>query len=440
MTAVAPRHGSQPAGNREPSYEFGRREVEVMARFPSGQRVPVTRTRVRSYPGLTSVAPSTLAFYQAFASVLSAKHVLDAGSGSSHGTRVLSEHVAHVTALDNDARALEFGREYAPNAEFLQADLCHGSPVDVADAAVLVDVLGHLANPESALRSLRACLPVASKLFVAEPKAYASQRLLAPVSRAYSKRALRRLLLRSGFEVDDLDCSGATFVTLVAGRSADVAIDALVEGFQQAARGQLSAARSEFARARRSDREDVKLEAILGEAEAAFTANEGDIATRCYFEANDLATDDGRALAGLARVALATGELDDALRLAADAVKREPTDAGANSALALAAEQLGHPDAFNAWRVAANLAPDDPEVATGLARVSAAKQNFAFAIQSLERLRGYGKLLSLEFHVTLGWLLLADGRKNDASVEARYALGLAPGHEAVVELVQALEA
>jgi Flp pilus assembly protein TadD len=424
---------------REPSYEFGRREAEIVARFPSGKRVAVLRGRSRAYPGLMSVAPSTLAFYQVFAPLLGAKHVLDAGSGSSLGTRVLCEHAPHVSALDNDARALEFGREYAPQAEFLQTDLCHALPVDRADAAVLVDVLGHLARPEAALRGLRACLPVGSKLFVAEPKAYSSQRLIAPACRAFSKLALGHLLLRSGFEVETTTGDpGSSFVALVARRSGDSALDPLIEGFHHLNRGHFDVARVEFASARQSERKDVQLEAMLGEAEAAFAMNEGDVAVRCYFEANELDAGDGRALSGLARVALATGELDDALRLALDALKRDPTEAAANTAMALAAEQLAHPDAFNAWRIAANLAPDDPEVATGLARVAAAKQNYSFAIQVFERLRNYGNALGVEFHVTLGWLLLADGRKNDATVEARYASALAPQDQAVLELTQAL--
>jgi len=184
MTATIPRSTARPPNGREPSYEFGRREAEVVARFPAGKRVPVTRGRGRSYPGLISIAPGTRAYYQAFAALITGKHVLDAGSGSSEGTRVLCERVPHVTALDHDARALEFGREYASDAEFLQADLCHGSPVDRADAAVLVDVLGHLTTPEAALRGLRACLPASSLLLVAEPKAYGSQRLIAPARRA----------------------------------------------------------------------------------------------------------------------------------------------------------------------------------------------------------------------------------------------------------------
>ena len=178
----------------------------------------------------------------------------------------------------------------------------------------------------------------------------------------------------------------------------------------------------------------------MGEAEAAFAANDGDSAVRCYFEANELSATDGRALSGLAHVALATGEVDDAFRLALDALQRDPTDGSAHTAMALAAEQLSLPDAWNSWRIAVNLAPDDLEVATGLARASAARQNYGFAIHVFERLRGYDTALGLQFHVTLAWLLLADGRKNDAAVEARYAAAIAPDHEAVTELTAAVAA
>ncbi|MEO6602483.1 MAG: methyltransferase domain-containing protein [Polyangiaceae bacterium] len=435
-----PRQSLSPKGAHEPSYEFGRREAETVARFPTGKRIAVRRGRERAYPGLRGAAPSTLAFYQAFAPQISGKHVLDAGSGSGLGTRILCEQAPHVTAIDNDSRALDFAREYAPNAEFLQADLCNGTSVDRADAAFLIDVLGHLTRPEAALRALRACLPAGSQLFVAEPRAYGSQRLLAPACRAFSQRALERLLLRSGFDVEQVLSTGANFVSLVARRAGEPALDALTEALHQAHRGQFRAARAEFARARQTERSDVMLEALLGEADAAFAANDGDNAVRCYFEANELDLNDGRALAGLSRVALATGELDDALRLSLESLGRDPVEASAHALMARAAEQLAHPEAFNAWRVAANLAPNDLEVATGLARVSAERQNFGFAIQVFERLRNYNSTLGVEFHVTLGWLLLADGRKNDASVEARYAMAIASEHGAVTELLQAIEA
>ena len=439
-TTSAPRESGPAKGGREPSYEFGRREAEVVARFPSGKRIAVARGRERAYPGLRSVAPSTLAFYEAFAPLIRGKHVLDAGAGSGLGTRVLCDYAPHVTALDNDARALEFGREFVTGAQFLQADLCHGSSVDRADAAFMVDVLGHLAQPEAALRGLRACLPPGSQLFVAEPKAYASQRLLPPARCAFSQASLTHLLLRAGFELEEVAEPGANFVALVALRSADPLVDALVEGIQQAGRNQFRAARAEFARARQSERLEIKLEATLSEAEAAFAANDGDGAVRSYFEANELSETDGRALSGLARVSLATGQVDDALRLAVDSLQRDATDASAHTVMAVAAEHLNLPDAWNAWRIAVNLAPDDLEVATGLARASAARQNYAFAIHVFERLRGYDTALGLQFHITLAWLLLADGRKNDAAVEARYASAIAPDHAAVSELVAAIAA
>jgi len=439
MTAAsAPGEPGQAKNARDPSYEFGRREAEVVARFPSGKRVPVVRGRERAYPGLRSVAPSTLSFYESFAPMLRGKHALDAGCGSGLGTRILCDYAPHVSALDNDARALEFGREYVPGAEFLHADLCHGSPLDRADAAFLIDVLGQLARPEAALRGVRACLPPGSQLFVAEPRAHASQRLLSPARSAFSQASLSHLLLRAGFELEEIAAPGANFVALVALRSADPAIDALVEGFQHAQKNQFHAARAEFARARKSARVEVQLEAILGEAEAAFAENDGDSAVRCYFEANGLSESDGRALCGLSRIALATGELEGALRLALDALQRDPTDASAHTVMAVAAEQISPPDAWNSWRIAVNLAPDDLEVATGLARASAARQNYGFAIHVFERLRGYDNALGLQFHVTLAWLLLADGRKNDAAVEARYAAAIDPGDAAVCELLAAV--
>jgi tetratricopeptide (TPR) repeat protein len=264
--------------------------------------------------------------------------------------------------------------------------------------------------------------------------------LLAPARRAFSPRALSRLLLRSGFDVETSVCTSGNFLALVGRRSGDVELEALVQGFQRVRRGQLAEARSEFARASQSARREIKLEALLGDADAAFASDDGDSAVRRYFEANALDSSDGRALAGLARVALATGELEDAFGLALDSVKREPAEVSGNTSLAIAAEQLGRPEAFNAWRVAVNLAPGDLAAAAGLARISAARQNLAFAIQVFERLRSYGTDLGVDFYVTLGWLLLADGRRNDASVEASYAAAIASEDPAVAELVDALAA
>ena len=149
----------------------------------------------RDRRGRLSVAPSTLAFYEAFAPLMHGKHALDAGAGLGLGTRVLCDYAPHVTAIDSDARALELARVQAPGAEFLHADLCHGSAVDLANTAFLIDVLGQVARPEAALRSLRACLPGGSRLFLAEPRAHPSQRLLPPARCAFAIACSARVVL-----------------------------------------------------------------------------------------------------------------------------------------------------------------------------------------------------------------------------------------------------
>jgi Flp pilus assembly protein TadD len=58
---------------------------------------------------------------------------------------------------------------------------------------------------------------------------------------------------------------------------------------------------------------------------------------------------------------------------------------------------------------------------------------------AFERLRKYGDPVGAMFSVTLGWLLLADGRVADAALEARLAAALAPTESAVAELFGAID-
>src|SRR5450432_543927 len=92
--------GTAIARSGEPSYHVGRRTSEIVARFASRTDVDVTQGRVRAYPGLAGSAPSTLAFYDVATKTLRGKHILDVGSGSGGGTRILSEHYAHVTGVE----------------------------------------------------------------------------------------------------------------------------------------------------------------------------------------------------------------------------------------------------------------------------------------------------------------------------------------------------
>jgi Flp pilus assembly protein TadD len=163
----------------------------------------------------------------------------------------------------------------------------------------------------------------------------------------------------------------------------------------------------------------------------------GDVAAKAFFQARELAPNDARALTGLSRIALSIGESEDALRLALDAVRAEPSSALAAATLAIVGERLEHADAFNAWRAAVNLAPDDVGIVTGLGRAAAARGEYHYAICAFDRARAYGDEFGPEFHITLGWLLLADGRRHDAVLEARHAQALSPDDVAARELLAA---
>ena len=133
-----------------------RRETGLfVAEFGSGARVPVSVSRTRAYPGLSSTAPSTLPFYGALDELRSTGPVLDAGCGAGEGARALLEAGKEVIGLDIDHTAIDFLREYTPGVRALQADLCAGPPLTGVGAAIVADTLGHVGDPDAFLRSLR---------------------------------------------------------------------------------------------------------------------------------------------------------------------------------------------------------------------------------------------------------------------------------------------
>lgn len=419
-----------------PSYTGDPRTGLFVAEFNSGTRIPVNVSRTRAYPGLASSAPSTLAFYSSLEDLRISGPVLDAGCGAGEGVRELLEAGRQVVGVDIDHAAIDFAREYAPAARLIEADLCDAAPVSDMGAALVVDTLGHVADPEVFLRSVRGCLSEGGSLLVAEPAAHLAQRLMAPARRAFTKHELGAVLTRTGLAVDGWLCTGGTFVACVAQRIEDPALDALERAGTLASAGRFTEARLEL-EAARTERAALALELLLAQAELAMAERAGDVAARAFFQARDLAPEDPRALTGLSRIALMVGESDDALRLAMDAVRVQPASALAAATLAIVGERLERPEAFNAWRVAVNLAPDDVGIVTGLGRSAAARGEYHYAICAFDRARAYGDEFGPEFHVTLGWLLLADGRRHDAVLEARHAQALAPDDENARELLEA---
>jgi tetratricopeptide (TPR) repeat protein len=419
-----------------PTYAGDLRTGLFMAEFQSGAKVPVSVSRSRAYPGLTSTAPSTVPFYAAVEDLNLRGPVLDAGAGAGEGTKTLTDAGRDVVAIELDHSAAHFLREYAPSARVIEADLCLDAPVKGMAAAVVADTLGHVADPEAFLRNVRACLAADATLLLAEPLAQLTQRLIAPARRAFTKQELTALLARAGFAIDGWLASAGTFVACVARRVEDAALDALRRAGELAEAGKYAAAR-QLLEGTRTERHALSLELLLAQGELAMAERAGDIAARAFFQARDLTPNDARALTGLSRIALSIGETDDALRLALDAVRGEPSSALAAATLAIVGERLEHPEAFNAWRAAVNLAPDDVGIVTGLGRAAAARGEYHYAICAFDRARAYGDEFGPEFHVTLGWLLLADGRRHDAVLEARHAQALSPDDAAARELLAA---
>jgi tetratricopeptide (TPR) repeat protein len=377
-----------------------------------------------------------LAFYGALEELHFSGPVLDAGAGAGDGARELKLAGREVVAVDIDHVAVDFAREYARGVRVLEADLCAQVPLSGMAAAIVADTLGHVADPESFLRNVRACLSDGAALLVAEPTAHLAQRLVAPARRAFTQQELGAVLTRTGFTVEGWLCSGGTFVACVARRIEDMAVDALERAGALAGVGRFTEAR-QLLESTRTERSGLSLELLLAQAELAMAERAGDLAARAFFQARELAPEDVRALTGLARIALSVGASDDALRLAMDAVRVQPASALAAATLAIVGERLEQPEAFNAWRAAVNLAPDDVGIVTGLGRSAAARGEYHYAICAFDRARAYGDEFGPEFHVTLGWLLLADGRRHDAALEARHAQALSPDDETARELFEA---
>jgi tetratricopeptide (TPR) repeat protein len=183
---------------------------------------------------------------------------------------------------------------------------------------------------------------------------------------------------------------------------------------------------------------EVKLEALLMTGELSLGAGNADTAVPALLEASRLAPDNPCALGYLSELALLSEDSAHALDLAFRALELDPAHARACAAMARVVEGMAHPDTLSAWRIAARLAPDDPEIVTSYARVAAQHNDYAAAITCFEQLRSYEDSTSPAFHTTLAWLLLSDGRVADACVEAKIATALAPEDATVHELWHAL--
>ncbi len=392
------------------------------AQFPSLQSVSVETGRKRRYPGLIGAAPDTRALYGAAAQLLgSARRVLDLGCGSGIGTAELRCSFDDVTAVDIDPVAVEFARAYLPSVAVSQHDGSFEGAVPAYDGICIVDVLGQSAAPAALLRTARRSLLAAGKLFIAEPRACPSQALMPPVVRAFSRPGLEHLLECAGLTPEAWFDAAGHFLVCVAQGTADDHFRFLAEADAALAAGQPEAALRAYARLPREASSALRTEALLGRARLFAARGELEAACQCVLEAAALRPESSRSLAGLAEVALMTGDATQSLELAIRALERDPCEVEAVQSLARAAENLQPGEAFATWRIANGLAPADLDTAIELSRLAAQRGEVPYAIWVLERLRDFRDDLSSDFHVTLSWLYLMAERLGDARLEAQLA-------------------
>jgi SAM-dependent methyltransferase len=425
-----------------PVYVSGGQLGTANAIFDNGAIVNVEHGRGRAYPNLLSEAPPTAAFYAAVkAAAPHAKRVLDVGCGSGIGTRLLTRDFESVVGLDSDATALAFAREYASLAELVRCDLQSAPNIEPGDAAIVCDLLGHVADPTHALRSIRAALVPGAPLVIAEPRAYPVQHLRAPVERAFSERSLASLLTQSGFTVQSWLQTESSFLSCVAVATEDGSHALFEEASAALLAGKYEVAINAYQRIVDLPTSTAQGEALILMASALLNLRDAERAVGSLLAASEITKNDPRVLSGLSQIALLTGSPRDALELAVSASEADATYPRAWKCLAESSAALGeHTGSFTAWRIAAALAPADREITTELARAAAEREDFKYAVAALERLRGYHAELGADFHVTLGWLLTLAGRRADATLEARHALLLAPKGERALDLARQLQA
>lgn len=421
---------------RAPQYRRAPGAGQHQATFEGGVSVDVAVGRARRYPGLHAPAPDTTAIYALAAeSLAGAQHVVDWGAGAGAGTAELLLTLPSVVALDADATAVAFARAYLRDVSVVHDDgRTDAVPEASFDAACVIDVLGQCASPARVLRQLRRALQPGARVFVAEPRSYPAQALLAPVRSAFSPRELERALVEAGFEIDAWRDDIGHFVACVARASADTAYEHLSRADAALDRGDVAAALEAYAALPADAPRALRVAALLGRARVHRASGDLESTATRLLEAANIHPRDGHVLAGLAEVALLSGDGVYGLELAVRALEADACDPVHVRALGRLAGALEQQDAYAAWRIASGLCPAHLESAVELSRAAAQRGELPYAIWVLERLRDYHTDLDAAVHETLSWLYLTAERVDDARLEAALAQVKAPESSSVAEL------
>jgi len=318
--------------------------------------------------------------------------VVDIGCGAGAGLRSLVQKShAKVTGIDCDGKAVAFAREYLPDSELLHLDIqaMHGSVAGTA--ALVIDVLGLAPDPARLLRSVLRRVSGIEVLFVAEPIALVDQTLVPPARRAFSVSTLTSLFVRSGFDIDDWTTVDGTFLCAIGRPSRDPLADALVQAEDAYLSHQSQRFEMLCTQLSRSGCTNLRLEAALLESRFRFDLNQFDRAIALLTDATVLIPEDPRAWAGLARLALVSGNADQAARLAKTATRLDSSDFSAVCSFALAQMEADSRHALQAWRIANALAPDEELIARLLCATALIQGRHDEGLTVIERLGQYVK-------------------------------------------------
>lgn len=354
-----------PAGEQEPTYVQSRQRSEYAAHFSSGATIQVELGRKRRYPGLPGPAPLThLCYRHIIDQEPRASRILDIGCGAGVGLRWLLQVThARLTGLDSDGKAVAFAREYVPEAEVFHADAENFSVQSSGCVGVIVDVLGLVVDPVQLLRGVACHVNHLDSIFLVESEANRGQVLIAPARRAFSPQMLIAILVRAGFVVDQIDPLSCGMFCVAAHPSRDPA-SVLLKQAEQAYLLHQSQMLIELCQTiRASSSSALRAEAALLEAKLRFDLDQRDRAIALLSDARALIPHDARPVSGLARLALVTGNQDQAMCLAEQAAKLDPAEFSVLCTLALVYANEQHARSMLAWRDANALVPSDNLVA-----------------------------------------------------------------------------
>ena len=153
-------------------------------------------------------------------------------------------------------------------------------------------------------------------------------------------------------------------------------------------------------RVRQSTSPELCLEIALLEARFWFDLGQLDRSIALLSHAGTLAPRDPRPLAGLSRLALASGGQEQAIRLAESAVSLNPTDLSAVCFIALAYVNANQRRSFSALETANALAPDNPLIARLLCATALAAGWHNDALTIMDRLGQYqGEISDLDTYL-----------------------------------------